>query len=219
MAREATARQILDSKLDRSPAADFFDGGPPTPPSAAFPVVDNARLGLLMLLAAEAMLFAGLIGAFIVFRLGSPDWPPPFQPRLPVLLTGINTLILLISGVTMHWAVRAIRGGQQGRLLRLLYATASLGLLFLLIQGYEWLRLIGFGLTVSSGVYGATFYVIIGCHGVHVFGAVLWLLAILVQTARGKFNMRSHTAVQICAMYWIFVVALWPLLYGLVYLY
>jgi heme/copper-type cytochrome/quinol oxidase subunit 3 len=97
--------------------------------------------------------------------------------------------------------------------------TGALGLLFLIVQGYEWLRLIGFGLTVSSGVYGATFYTIIGCHGLHVFGAVVWLLAILIQAGRHKFSARRHTPVEICAMYWAFVVGLWPLLYGLVYLY
>ena len=59
------------------------------------PIGSNAWLGVLMLLGAEAMFFAGLIGAYIVFRVGSAIWPPPFQPRLPVGVTGVNTGILL----------------------------------------------------------------------------------------------------------------------------
>jgi heme/copper-type cytochrome/quinol oxidase subunit 3 len=217
MARQATARDLYQN-LDEG-EAKARTGGPSDPPPFSEPIVSNARLGLLMLLAAEAMLFAGLIGAFLVFRLSSPNWPPPFQPRLPVLVTGINTLVLLFSGLTMHWASKAARAGNNGSLINFLSATAALGILFLIVQGYEWLRLISFGLTVSSGVYGATFYTIIGCHGLHVFGAVVWLVAILIQARRDKFTPRAHTPVEICAMYWAFVVGLWPLLYGLVYLY
>lgn len=165
------------------------------------------------------MFFAGLIGAFIVFRVASPVWPPPFQPRLPVAATGVNTLILLLSAFTMRQGLRAIRAGAINRLVRHLGTTAFLGSLFLAIQGYEWIRLIHFGLTVSSGVYGATFYTLIGCHGLHVLGALVWLLVVLVGARRGKFTASHHTGVVLCGMYWTFVVGLWPILYGLVYLY
>jgi heme/copper-type cytochrome/quinol oxidase subunit 3 len=217
MAREATARDLYQG-LDGE-EAKAKTGGPSDPPPASEPVVSNARLGLLMLLAAEAMLFAGLIGAFLVFRLSSANWPPPFQPRLPVFVTGINTLVLLLSWFTMSRALKAARAGDQRSLILLLRVTAALGVLFLAVQGYEWLRLIGFGLTMSSGVYGATFYTIIGCHGLHVFGAVIWLVAVQIQAGAGRFTARAHAPVEVCAMYWAFVVGLWPLLYGLVYLY
>ncbi|MGH7772994.1 MAG: cytochrome c oxidase subunit 3 [Candidatus Binatia bacterium] len=221
MAKEATARKVVDSQEEKKlKAPSFAGGGPPSPPTVSDePVISNARLGLLMFLAAETMFFAGLIGAFLVFRLGSTAWPPPFQPRLPVVVTGVNTVILLLSGVTMHLALRAIRAGRLGGLEGYLLGTVLLGGLFLSIQGYEWVRLIQFGLTVSSGIYGATFYTLIGCHGLHVFGAVIWLVVVLQQARRGRFTARSHTGVEICGMYWTFVVALWPILYGLVYLY
>jgi heme/copper-type cytochrome/quinol oxidase subunit 3 len=172
-----------------------------------------------MFLVAETMFFAGLIGAFIVFRVAGPAWPPPFQPRLPVEVTGANTVILLLSGAAMHLALRAARNGKSALLIRWLSATAALGAVFLAIQGYEWLRLIHYGLTLSSGVYGATFYTLIGCHGAHVLGAVFWLLIVLMQARTGRYSARDYTGVQLCAMYWTFVVALWPVLYGLVYLY
>ena len=219
MVRESIARKsAIGQERKERPKLRSFSGGPPSFVSQA-PPVDNARLGLLIFLAAETMFFAGLIGAFLVFRLGSVPWPPPFQPRLPIAVTGVNTIILLLSGVTVQLALRAIRSGNQPGLTWFLSATALLGLVFLGIQGYEWIRLIRFGLTMSSGVYGATFYTLIGCHALHVLGAVVWLGVVLALARGGRFSAERSTGVQLCAIYWTFVVALWPVLYGLVYLY
>jgi heme/copper-type cytochrome/quinol oxidase subunit 3 len=221
MARASTARRLDDSQTEQALRVPSFGGGdPPSPPIRDNePVVSNARLGVLALLGAEAMFFAGLIGAFLVFRLASSTWPPPFQPRLPIGVTGVNTGILLLSAYTMHLGLRALRDGAVRQFVRLLLATGALGAIFLLIQGYEWIRLIHFGLTVSSSVYGGLFYTLIGFHGIHVVGALIWLAAVLIQAQRGRFSPRRYTGVQTCAMYWTFVVALWPILYGLVYLY
>ena len=99
----------------------------------------------------------------------------------------------------------------------LLVLTGTLGLVFLIIQGSEWVQLIGKGLTLQSGVYGATFYVLIGCHAVHVLGAVIWLAIVIGMSLAGRFTYDNHTAVETCTIYWIYVVALWPILYFLVY--
>lgn len=181
--------------------------------------INNARIAVLLFLGAEGMFFAGLLSAFVVFRVGSVVWPPPFQPRLPVVVTALNTLILLGSGYSMHRAVRAIRTGNRQGLVQGLGVTALLGAAFLGVQGYEWIRLLGFGLTPSSGVYGSTFYTLIGCHGVHVLVAVVWLLIILALAKRNRFTRWSYVAVEVCSMYWYFVVGLWLVLFGLVYLY
>jgi heme/copper-type cytochrome/quinol oxidase subunit 3 len=101
----------------------------------------------------------------------------------------------------------------------MLLLTAVLGLVFLVVQGYEWIKLIGYGLTLSSGVYGATFYTLIGCHGLHVFGAVVWLLGVWQRATRKRYTATRRTGVVLCGMYWSYVVGLWPLLYWLVYLY
>ena len=182
--------------------------------------ISNARLGMLTLLGAELMLFAGLVGAFLVFRMGSITWPPPsqIQVRLPIEVTGINTVILLLSGYTMFRALRAIWTDRQRELRRWLLITGILGSIFLIVQGTEWFRLVHDGLTLSSGVYGSIFYVLIGCHALHVLGAVLWLLSVLVLAATGRFSANCHIGVEVCAIYWTFVVALWPILYVLVYL-
>lgn len=205
----------------------FDEGPPPEFPRDPFgrgdedraePPVSNARLGMLIFLAAEAMFFAGLIGSFLVFRLGSAIWPPPGQPYLPVGVTGVNTLILLFSAYTMYRAIRAIRQGDRQRLIRWLLITALLGTIFLGVQGYEWARLVHFGLTLSSGTYGATFYTLIGIHAAHVFGAVIWLLVVLAGARRNRFSATKHIGLTVCEMYWYFVVGLWPVLFTLVYL-
>src|SRR3989338_3203015 len=115
MARGTTVRKIIEVQASEElKIPSFGGGGPPSSPIAsAEPIVSNARLAVLMFLAAEAMFFAGLIGAFIVFRLSSSAWPPPFQPRLPVAATGVNTVILLLSGLTMQLALRAVRAGKS----------------------------------------------------------------------------------------------------------
>lgn len=220
MAKSSTARKVDDvPALADVKRAAFGGGGPQPPVRPIVPIGSNAWLGTIMLLGAEAMFFAGLIGAFLVFRLGSPVWPPPFQPRLPTGVTGINTLILLASAVTMRAALLANRRGARARSVSLLSWTALLGATFLLIQGYEWVRLLHFGLTVSSSVYGGLFYTLIGFHGAHVIGALIWLGVVWLGSRRGKYTRLDDTGLQTCAMYWIFVVALWPVLYGLVYLY
>ncbi len=220
MSQTTQVRRIEEARsLPGAKRPGFGGGMPPSPPVRAnAPVGSNAWLAVLIFLAAEAMFFAGLIAAYIVFRLGSSVWPPPFQPRLPIGVTGVNTLILVASAVTMRLGLRAVTAGKRERLIRLLSVTALCGGIFLAVQGFEWVRLIHFGLTVSSSVYGGLFYVLIGFHALHVIGALLWLLIVLVLAKRGWFTRERHVGLQTCAMYWTFVVALWPVLYGLVYL-
>ncbi len=181
--------------------------------------IHNARLGMIMFLGAETMFFAGLIGSFLLFRIANDIWPPPMFPRLPVVITLVNTLFLLYSAVTMWQARRAMRQGIQPRSVMFLLYTTVLGLVFLGIQGYEWVQLIQVGLTLTSGVYGATFYVLIGTHALHVLGAVVWLIVVLFRAWRGFYRPRQDLGMAVCAMYWFYVVGLWPVLYWLVYLY
>ncbi len=180
----------------------------------------NARLAILILLGAEIMFFAGLIGTFLVFRLGSVTWPPPSQAdvRLPIGVTGINTIVLLFSGYTMIRALLSARKDSQKELRRWLLVTGILGAIFLVVQGSEWVRLVHHGFTLSSGVYGSIFYVLIGCHALHALVAVVWELSVFAKALGGYYSIDRHVGVEICAIYWTFVVVLWPILYVLVYL-
>ncbi len=209
----AAAAQIAEQPQARP--APSFGGGPP--PGVSDPPISNARLGMLMLISAETMFFAGLLGAYVVFRVGSPAWPSGHL-YLPVGVTWVNTLVLFISCYTMHRATAALRLNHQQSSGNWLAVTALLGTLFLGVQGYEWAQLIRDGLTISTGIYGATFYTLIGCHGLHVLAAVVWLLVVLLLTKQGAFSARRSIVVEVCAMYWYYVGALWALLFPLVYL-
>jgi cytochrome c oxidase subunit 3 len=192
--------------------------GTPLAPRLA-PVVSNVRLAMVVVLAGESMLFAGLIGAYLVFRLAAPEWPPAGLPRLPLAVTAANTCLLLASLAPLRAAVRAL-GRTDGRSLqRGLQGAALLGAAFVTVQGVEWLQLVRHGLTLGSGMYGATFYVLIGCHGLHVLIAVGWLAAVALASNRGWLTAARHGPVEACAIYWCFVCALWMILFPLVYLY
>ena len=96
------------------------------------PPLSNARLGILVLLGAETMLFSGLIGTFLVFRVGNVTWPPPSHIgiELPQVVTGINTALLLLSGYTMFQAWRAIQKNRVKQLCNWLLITGLLGAAF-----------------------------------------------------------------------------------------
>jgi len=179
--------------------------------------VSNGVIGMTIFIVTEVMFFAALISAYMVIRSGQEEWPPWGQPRLPVETTAFNTLILLASGFFMflsHSKIRA-KNNPEGR--RWLGISILLGSFFLIAQGQEWLELIGFGMTVSSSIYGSLFYLIIGAHGLHVFGT----LAVLLFFWNGLGNPKSQMLVENVLPFqvlWFFVVLVWPVLYTLVYL-
>lgn len=180
------------------------------------PAVTAGRVGMVLFLFTEMMIFGGLVSAFLVLQGRAPVWPPPGQPRLPVAATGVNTLFLLASGWAMLRAVAASRH-RDGRTATWLAATAGFGLAFLFGQGIEWARLLGYGLTTRSGVYGATFYAVVGIHATHVVAALVALAVVWRRASRGAITPAHRESVVVCAMFWIFVVAVWPALYVLLY--
>ncbi len=184
----------------------------------AGPIVPNAVVGTLILVGAEAMFFGGLMSALMVLRGGVDVWPPLDQPRLPIVVTALNTLILLCSGYTMQRAADSVRRDRTPALRQWLTATAVLGAIFLLVQGAEWIRLIGYGLDATSSTYGGTFYTLIGCHALHVVVGVIVLIAVLRGAVQGRYSSRACGTVEAARLYWFFVVGVWPVLYVLVYL-
>ncbi|HKO21389.1 MAG TPA: cytochrome c oxidase subunit 3 [Candidatus Eisenbacteria bacterium] len=180
------------------------------------PVLTTARIGVILFLVTEVMLFAGLLTAFLVLKGHAPVWPPPGQPRLPVAATAVNTVVLLLSGAAMLRAVAQSRriGGKTAAWLA---AAAGLGLAFLVGQGIEWVRLLGYGFTTGSGVYGSTFYLVVGIHAAHVLVAVLALAVICALSLVGQITPAHREPVVIVAFFWLFVVLVWPILYLLLY--
>ncbi|HKY63420.1 MAG TPA: cytochrome c oxidase subunit 3 [bacterium] len=180
------------------------------------PLAANGTLGMALFLLAEIMFFSGLLSAYWVLRSGFDVWPPPSQPRLPWETTAVSTFLLLLSGGCLFAARRFAVGGQWRSMKRAMAACLALGSSFLLIQGYEWARLLGFGLRAGSGVYGGTFYLLIGCHALHVAAGLVYLF-LVARRLGTKDAMGPRDRLTPALMYWTFVVALWPLLYGLVY--
>jgi heme/copper-type cytochrome/quinol oxidase subunit 3 len=187
-------------------------------PGPRRPLFDNVLLAMLFLICGEVMFFGGLVSAFLVLRVTAVQWPPPLQPRLPVGVTGVNTLVLLASSVAMVAAIRALDRRDVTSLVQRLVVAGGLGAVFLLVQGYEWVRLVSYGLTAWSGAYGTTFYTVIGTHAAHVAVALVWVGVTAWLASRGRFLDGRAGALRACAIYWHFVVALWPVLYVAVYL-
>jgi heme/copper-type cytochrome/quinol oxidase subunit 3 len=176
-------------------------------------VAEDGVAAMLLFVATEVMFFAGLISAFLITRAGAVVWPPPGQPRLPVGATAVNTAVLLASGVALVAAERSLAGSaRSARSLRL---AIALGAFFVVFQGWEWMRLIGFGLTMRSSAYGAFFYLIVGAHALHALAALIGLGYAGARLERGALG---ATTLRTAGIFWYFVVGVWPLLYVLVYL-
>jgi cytochrome c oxidase subunit 3 len=186
----------------------------------------TAKFGMIMFLISEGMLFAGLLGGYFILRWaenGFPwqagyAWPPSKDiANLPVLLTSINTVFLIASSCTFHMAEVAVQKGKSG--LSWLFATIALGSLFVGVQCYEWWHLHHEGLWFNTGgVYGSSFFVITGFHGLHVIiGVLLIVWCFLRQLFTRCFTPSHHIALNNVALYWHFVDVVWLFVLALLY--
>jgi cytochrome c oxidase subunit 3 len=133
-------------------------------------------------------------------------------------IPAINTFILLSSGATITWAHWGLKLNNQKQLVRGLAATVALGLLFVALQAYEYRHAYHeLNLTLESGVYGSTFYMLTGFHGFHVTLGAIMLMAILVRAIKGHFSPHNHFAFEAVAWYWHFVDVVWLGLFVFVY--
>jgi heme/copper-type cytochrome/quinol oxidase subunit 3 len=170
---------------------------------------------MLIFVATEVMFFAALISAFVVIKSGVEPWAPPPGVRLPVIATAGNSLLLMLSAVLLYQAGRAMANtGAGARVQHLLGGAALLGGAFVTFQAYEWLRLIDYGLTMTSGIFGASFFLLIGVHGLHAAVAATALGYLYHLGRRQRLKLGHLRAMQV---FWYFVVGIWPVLYGLVY--
>ena len=212
------SRPAVDAPIPPAATNGGYGGQPPGDQPRRVDPIAAARFGMALVIVVEAMTFAGLISAFLSIRTSLEFWPPLDQPRFPVIATAINTVILLASGGTMFAFRRLYRKPDTGApaLTALLVTTLALGCLFVGLQGVEWARLIGYGLTVQSGSYGAIFYIIIGFHAIHVLTAVLCLALVTVNALKRGFP-RPSGGMEAASIFWLFVVLVWPVLYAVVY--
>ena len=185
------------------------------PQARQAPVIPSAVIGTLIFVVAETMLFLGLISAFMIVKTQAiGGWPPLDQPRLPIEETAFNTLALLLSGAFLFAANRIFTRDPRAARAPLAIAIA-LGIFFVGFQGLEWAALLDEGLGLTTSTHGAFFYLIVGTHAAHAAGGLGVLIRAGLQLVQGRLEGGTFQATQ---LFWYFVVALWPLLYWLVYL-
>lgn len=141
-----------------------------------------------------------------------------YEPMAAWGLPALNTLILLSSGGTVTWAHWGIVANHRGQLIKGLIATVGLGFLFVFLQAVEYHEAYTeMGLTLGSGVYGSTFFMLTGFHGLHVTIGAIILSVVLIRSIRGHFSPDNHFAFEAAAWYWHFVDVVWLLLFVFVY--
>ena len=177
--------------------------------------VDARTLGMFLFIASEVMLFGSFFTAYFFVRVAKGEaWPTPGH-ELPVFVAGINTIILVSSSFTMHWALQAIKRGNRAGLQAGLTLTFLLGLTFLLTQIREYSRL---GFAPYTDAFGTIFYCLTGLHGAHVFVGLTLLLAATIRSYRGHYTADAHWGVEIPGIYWHFVDVMWIVVYTTVYI-
>jgi cytochrome c oxidase subunit 3 len=142
----------------------------------------------------------------------------PFVTMGPWPIPTINTALLLTSGVTLTLAHHALIAGKRGLTVAWMWVTVALGVLFLILQGYEYYHAYhDLNLRLDSGIFGSTFFMLTGFHGFHVFVGMLMLLFITIRIMRGHFTPTRHFGFEGAAWYWHFVDVVWLGLYVIVY--
>lgn len=200
------------------------------------------RRGMIWFITSEVVFFASLFGVLFYERQISvpalasltphfTPWPgytaawptsgpagKPFTAMAAWGIPALNTLILLSSGATVTWAHRSLIKNKRMQTNVGLILTVALGLSFLLLQAHEYHEAYArLGLTLGSGVYGATFFILTGFHGLHVLLGVTMLTVISARSVKGHFTPGHHFAFEAVSWYWHFVDVVWLMLFVFVY--
>nr|YP_009256144.1 cytochrome c oxidase subunit III [Calliphlox amethystina]AKT26274.1 cytochrome c oxidase subunit III [Calliphlox amethystina] len=183
-------------------------------------VQKGLRYGMILFIASEAFFFLGFFWAFFHSSLApTPElggqWPPMgIQPLNPMDVPLLNTTILLASGVTVTWAHHSITEGHQKQATQALTLTVLLGLYFTALQAMEYHEA---PFSIADGVYGSTFFVATGFHGLHVIIGSSFLLVCLLRLIKFHFTSNHHFGFEAAAWYWHFVDVIWLFLYMTIY--
>jgi cytochrome c oxidase subunit 3 len=186
---------------------------PETP--AAWKLPYRGKVGMACLIAAESAIFTIFVVAYLFYAGKSLTGPTPRE----VLETPIfYTICLLSSSLTIHFASRFLERGKRGGFLGLWFLTIILGCLFLYGTGQEWHRLINeLGLTISTNVFGTTYYSLVGLHAFHVTAGLILLSIVLFFGLADRVGPEQSARVEVLSLYWHFVDGVWVVVFTVVY--
>ena len=175
----------------------------------------RGHVGMLCLIAAESAIFIIFVVAYIFYIGKSISGPTPKEVlELPIFAT----ICLLSSSITIHLAVSSIRRERLGAFRLWWFATFALGATFLVETALEWRRLIfEKGLTVSTNLFGTTYYSLVGLHASHVTVGLVLLLTVSIFAFLGKVSREHESRLDVLAYYWHFVDAVWVIVFTVVY--
>jgi cytochrome c oxidase subunit III len=190
--------------------------------------LDSRKMAFWTFIGSECVLFGGLIATYMAYKGASLTGPYPHATVLPdgteapgildIPLTSLSTFILLMSSLAMVLALAAVQRNNRKGAIIWLGTTALLGSIFLGFQVYEFTHFWGLGLTLSTNLFGSTFYTLTGFHGAHVLVGVIYLLTLMVLAIKGRLGPEKSLNVELAGLYWHFVDVVWIVIFPLVYL-
>ena len=191
---------------------------PATIPVAERPwtLPSRGRVGMFCLIAGEAAIFTIFVVAYIYYIGKSLSGP---MPREVLEIPIITTICLLSSSLTIHFAVRALQRGNIGSFKIFWFFTLALGAIFLIGTAREWHHLIyDKGLTISTNLFGTTYYSLVGLHAFHVTAGLVGLGLVMLLSLAGKVHQTDAEHVDVFSLYWHFVDVVWVVVFTVVYL-
>jgi cytochrome c oxidase subunit III len=184
------------------------------PPAHRSSRVEPPVLGMLLFIISEVMIFGAFFTAYFFIRVVTHDpWPAP-GTKIPEASTGVNTGILLVSSLTIHWALVSIKKGNRFGLKAGMVLTFLLGLTFLFLQMNEYVHL---GWAPHDTAQATIFYSLTGLHGAHVFVGLCALLMVTLRSFRGHYSPEHHQGMEVPGIYWHFVDGMWIIVYAALY--
>ncbi|MBM4435686.1 MAG: heme-copper oxidase subunit III [Actinobacteria bacterium] len=182
--------------------------------------LDHRKIGMWAMLGSECMFFGSLVLVNLINKNNLKGLDPAHFGHgiLDLVLTSSTTFVLLTSSLAMVLALAAFRNGNKpwGRFW--LAVVMLFGLIFLGGQVYEFSSFVHDGLTPSTNLFGASFFMLVGFHGAHVALGVLWLGATFVYSFRNYFDRRHTWGIEMAGLYWHFVDLVWVAIFTLIYL-
>jgi len=177
----------------------------------------TSSVGMIIFLGSWAVMFASLFFGLGIHRAASVSWPPPGFEPLPLLVPGINTLLIILSSVFLHVAGQQFRRGNGRLSNRWLSGTILLGVVFLALQLSVWTVLWQSGMTLRSGGFAAYFYLLTVFHALHVIVGLGLLGWVGLMQRRVSAAVKQPVRLRLATMFWHFVGVAWVLTYTFVY--